>query len=71
MEVDTSVQILDWAAIWLGERKYLTKESDREGHVVFYDDYITLHHANCQKDSRKVILQRVSIKGNHATYTWG
>ena len=45
MEVDTSKQMLDWAAIWLAESKSLEDKLAREGPVVFYDDYVTLHHA--------------------------
>ena len=45
MEVDTSMQILDWEAIRLSKSK-VQAESDYEGPVIFYDDSITLHHAS-------------------------
>ena len=63
MEVDTSMQIPYWVDIWLSERKYVAMELAREGHVVFYNDFVTLHCASYYKGTRNLLLQRVIIKG--------
>jgi hypothetical protein len=42
-----------------------------EGLVVFEYGSVTLHHANYQKDSKNLSLQRIDVKGKHAIEKWG
>ena len=63
MEIDTSKQILGQEAIWLAERKALAEELARKGPISIKDDSVTLHHASYQKYTRKLLLQRINIKG--------
>lgn len=39
--------------------------------MVFEDDSITLHHSNYEKESRKISLQCVNVKGKHVVEKWG
>ena len=71
MEVDTSMQILDWVAICLARIKYLDEELDCEGPVVFCDDSVTLHCVRYHRDSRYFFLQCVIIEGKQVIDTWG
>ena len=66
MEVDMLEKIPDWATMQLEKNKVLAEELAREGLVVFEDELLILHHASYQKDSRKISLQRISIKGKQA-----
>ena len=56
MEVDNFTQILDWVAIELAESRASGEELSHECPIVFYDDFVTLHHANYQRDSRNILL---------------
>lgn len=71
MEVDTSKQFLDWVAIWLVKIKALVQELAPEDIFVFEDEFLTLHRARYQKDTRNILLQHVRIKVNHITNKWG
>ena len=71
MEVDISEQILDWEKIQLAESRALEEELACEGYFVFEDESVTLHRASYQKDSRKLSLQRVSVKGKQVVEKWG
>lgn len=70
VEVDTFEQILDQVAILLAESIALVEALDREGPISFDENSVTLHHASYQKDTRKILLQCVSVKGKWVTYKW-
>lgn len=61
MEVDTSMKIPNWEATRLDKRKDIIEELACEGPDVFYDDFVTLHHAIYQKNLQNISLQHVSI----------
>lgn len=42
-----------------------------EGLFILEDESDTLHHASYQKYSRKLLLQRVSVKGKWVIEKWG
>ena len=67
MQFDTFEQIPDWEAIQLAESRALVEELACEGPFVFEDDLVTLHHFSYQKDTKNILLQRVSVKGKHVT----
>ena len=71
MEVNDYVQIPNWATTQLVESKYLAEELSLEGSIIFYEDSITLHCENYQKDSSNILLQCISIKGENVIETWG
>lgn len=71
MEIDTSEHILNWAAIHLVESKSFAEKMAHEGPIYFQDDSITMHHSNYQKDTRKLLLQRIYGKGKQVTKKWG
>lgn len=63
MEVDNSIQIIDWEVVQLSKSRKLTEELTHDGPIIFYDDYVTFHCDNYQRDSSNLYLQHVSIKG--------
>ena len=42
-----------------------------EGPILFKDELVTLHRENYQKDSRKLSLQYVCVKGKQVVEKWG
>ena len=71
MEVKESVEIPNWEAPWLVESKALIDELSQEGPLFSHDNFITLHHVNYYKYSKKLLFKWVKVKGKHVTVTWG
>lgn len=42
-----------------------------EGPMIFEDESITLHHSNYEKESKKLSLKCISVKGKHVVRMWG
>ena len=51
MEIDDSIEILDWEATRLSKSKFLIEDLATENPIIFQDDYVTLHHEVHHKDS--------------------
>ena len=58
-------------AIWLAKSRALEEELAHEGHDVFKDDLVMLHRVGYQKDTRKLLLQCISVKGKQVINKWG
>ena len=69
MEVDDFAHIPNWVVVRLVESRTLKEELAQEDPLIFYDNSITLHRTNYQKDSRKLLLQHVKVKGKYIRKT--
>lgn len=71
MEIDASKKIPDLDTIRLAESRELEEELDWELHMIFEDESITLQCVSYEKESRKISLQCISVKGKHVVEKQG
>jgi hypothetical protein len=48
----------------------IAEELAREGPTVFEEEFVTLHHAKYDKQSKKLQIERVNLKDKRVTGKW-
>jgi hypothetical protein len=62
MEVSVEEEDLDWSAQRFLENREITQQLACQEPLVFEEEYVTLHHVAFNKESKKLLIDKINLK---------
>jgi hypothetical protein len=70
MEVDAEEEDPDWATQRLLENREITQELACQEPIIFEEEFVTLHHAAYNKESKKLLIEKINLKNKKVVEKW-
>jgi hypothetical protein len=70
MELDAKEEGIEWATNKLLENIQITQELVFQEPLIFEEDYITLYHVDLNRESKKLLIEKVNLKKKRVVEKW-